>query len=980
MEGIDDLDALGAAKGFKLVHLNVRSIVKKMDQIRTLLFDSKIDVVSISETWLKPYLNTKLVALEGYDTYRLDRATNKGKKRGGGLLLYINKKYSSSVEPLPELNVSNENIEAQWVLIHRPHCKNMVVCNVYRPPNGDLGKAVKYLDDCLKTINMSKIDLFLLGDFNVDYKNMSSPNYKKLSFFAQSNSLSQHIKTTTRNTDKTKSIIDLALSNSKFVSKAGTLNHFISDHQPIYVIHKKVRDMRKSVQFIGRSYRDFDKEVFKNRLRDRSWEEFEALTDPEMAWEFILNQITPILDDLCPLRTFHIKNYRPDWMTNELIEQIKDRDYFYKKAKKRGDADSWNIAKYLRNVTNTNIRQAKREFILTELKENENNCKKFWKIIREIIPSDNSADRRDIVLQNGKEEIPKNKVAHFINDYFVNIGNPPTTGKDSETTRAPNQDPNDLLSPLSVLPSQNVSQDTWSFIKFKGVDVHKVVADINVSKSSGLENISSMVIKECFKILNPQITHMYNLSIEYTMFPNAWKKALVIPIPKTGNLKQVKNYRPISLLPLPGKILEKLVHAQLSNYLEDGGLLNNMQHGFRKNHSTIHSIAQLTGYINKKMDSSIPTLAVFIDFRKAFDCVQHSVLLDKLTQLNLNNSATEWIGSYLTSRKQRVLDNNTLSDFLDITQGVPQGSVLGPLFYIIYANDLIKYVNKCQIALYADDTVLYIANKDPLKSITKLRQDVEAINTWCQNNGIKANTDKTRVMAFGGPKAIETIPDFEIKMNGAPLQSVLSYKYLGITLDGQLTYNLQINRIISSVSGKLKQFQRMRSFLSTKAAILVYKSMLLPILEYGDIFLSAASVENRKKLQILQNKGLRCALNKGIEASRDQLHDEAGLLRLNLRREQHLLNYMYDCSQDPQLIKKRSTESVQTRSHLKKLLKVKKPITEKFKKSLAYKGPVKWNSLPINFHTTHNKATFKMMIADQAKTKAIALRTRIVVQ
>ena len=245
---------------------------------------------------------------------------------------------------------------------------------------------------------------------------------------------------------------------------------------------------------------------------------------------------------------------------------------------------------------------------------------------------------------------------------------------------------------------------------------------------------------------------------------------------------------------------------------------------------------------------------------------------------------------------------------------------MGPLFYIIYANDLTRYINKCQIALYTDDTVLYVANKDPSKSITSLRQDVDAISTWCQNNGIRANTEKTKVMVFGSRKAIEKVPEFEIKMNAAPLQSVLSYKYLGVTLDSQLTYKLQIKRIISSVSGKLKQFQRMRSFFSKKAAILVYKSMLLPILEYGDVFLSAASVENRRKLQILQNKGLRCALNKGIETSRDQLHEEAGLLKLNLRREQHLLNFLYDWSLDPNKISKRSAGSVQTHSYLKKLL------------------------------------------------------------
>ena len=170
---------------------------------------------------------------------------------------------------------------------------------------------------------------------------------------------------------------------------------------------------------------------------------------------------------------------------------------------------------------------------------------------------------------------------------------------------------------------------------------------------------------------------MLNLSIEYSIFPDAWKSALVIPIPKSGDLTNVKIFRPISLLPLPGKILEKLVHKQLSDYLEGESLLIEAQHGFRKGHSTIHSVAQVARYVNTKMDSRKCTLAAYIDFRKAFDCVQHSVLIEKLDSLNFDESVVRWVTSYLTNRKQMVYANGTYSTLLPITQGVPQGSVLG---------------------------------------------------------------------------------------------------------------------------------------------------------------------------------------------------------------------------------------------------------------------------------------------------------------
>ena len=412
MDKIESFDDLSRTKGLKLVHLNTRSLVKKIDQVRLLLDNSDIDLFSISETWMKQHLHTGLIELDGFLSYRQDRGP-RGKKRGGGLITYVNKKYSDCSESLTDLNASNENIEAQWVMIHRPHCKNIVSCNIYRPPNGDLKKAILYLEECLMAINLTKTSLFLLGDMNVNYKNKSTPNFKKLDFFFKSNGLVQHVQQTTRNTDKTKSLLDLALTNSEFVSSAGVLKHFISDHQPIYILHKKGRDTRTSVGFRGRSYRNFDKGIFKAWLAEQDGGSYYDIESPDLAWEHIKANILLVLEEMCPLRSFQIKNYRPDWMTKELIEQIKDRDYFYKKAKSTGDEDYWNIAKYLRNVTNSNIRQARREFVLTELKENEGNAKKFWKVIRGVIPSDKRPTDNNILLQDQGLQIDKKRCGRF---------------------------------------------------------------------------------------------------------------------------------------------------------------------------------------------------------------------------------------------------------------------------------------------------------------------------------------------------------------------------------------------------------------------------------------------------------------------------------------------------------------------------------------------------------------------------------------
>ena len=404
------------------------------------------------------------------------------------------------------------------------------------------------------------------------------------------------------------------------------------------------------------------------------------------------------------------------------------------------------------------------------------------------------------------------------------------------------------------------------------------------------------------------------------------------------------------------------MHKQLTNYLEEKSLITSNQHGFRKNHSTVHSIAQLTTYINKKADVGLPTLAAFVDFRKAFDCVQHQILLDKLSELSINERVVKWFRSYLTHRKQRVLANNVYSVAQSITQGVPQGSVLGPLFYILYANDIVDRIKHCRLALYADDTVIYTASANPQVAKSRMSNDMQALSGWCATNGIKMNTEKTKLMWFGSAKQVKDLPCPEIIVDGSPLQTVCSYKYLGVTMDGQLNYAKHVGKLIAVASTKLKQFRRMRSFLNTKAAVLVYKSMLLPLLEYGDIFLSSATMENKKKLQTLQNKGLRCALQRDNDASTDDMHAEVNLLRLSYRREQHMLNFMFDMSQSEHNMQSTKTEGVRTRSSRKRLMKIKRPRTEKFKKSLAYCGPKKWNALSETLQLSGSKGEFKSKI------------------
>ena len=330
------MQELGREKGLKMLHLNVRSLLKKIDQIKLTFSDSSIDVITMSETWAKDHIQTELLTIPGYAVLRLDRdLVATGKATGGGLITYINSDRFPNFRNLEKLATSSPHIEAQWTEIIRPQGKNVVICNLYRPPQGTLKSALDYLNACLHKLNRGKSSLYIIGDLNIDYLNKTSAAYKSLVFFEKSNQLQQIIQETTRNTDKSSTLLDIVMTDDRHVGKSGTMSMMLSDHQPIYVVKKKVRETRNSATFEGRSYNSLDINSFKERMAKLELDDLYEMSSPEEIWLSILDHITSDLDKHCPVRKFKIANYKPEWASDDLLEQIKDRDYFYKKAKKQ---------------------------------------------------------------------------------------------------------------------------------------------------------------------------------------------------------------------------------------------------------------------------------------------------------------------------------------------------------------------------------------------------------------------------------------------------------------------------------------------------------------------------------------------------------------------------------------------------------------------------------------------------------------------
>ena len=349
-------------------------------------------------------------------------------------------------------------------------------------------------------------------------------------------------------------------------------------------------------------------------------------------------------------------------------------------------------------------------------------------------------------------------------------------------------------------------------------------------------------------------------------------------------------------------------------------------------------------------------LAVFIDLRKAFDTVDFKILKCKLYEAGIRGLMLNWCVDYLSNRYQCTIANNTVSDALPITCGVPQGSVLGPLFFLIYINDLMYVLNDCKLKLYADDTVIYQSDIDHSMASVGLQINLDCFYRWCIENKLTINIKKTKLMVFGTRSRVKKSKSVKISINNECLQLVPSFKYLGILLDSTLSYKQLIASVISTVLHKVTLLSKVKKYLTDCTALQIYKSMILPYLDYADVIFDKANSTDLNKLQRLQNRCLKLCASRDRRFSTDLAHKLASVPFLTDRRKAHTLNFMYKRQNRRDLL---NVREIRTRAHDAPLFDVIIPRCEAVKRSVCYAGSVVWNSLPPEIRNTDSYLAFK---------------------
>ena len=806
---------------FSMMHLNVRSLPRHHDQLTEYLQTLNIEftVIGLTETWLTPD-NLDLFGLNNYKQFSICREN----RRGGGVSLFVKQNLHFTI--LEELNCNNDVIECIFIEISKDALSidhDLIIGNIYRPPNTDINNFIEILSNILEEIDSNVKLCYLMGDYNINLLNHDS--HAQTSEFLDSlysYSYFPLITKPTRVSSSSATLIDNIFCNriTDCSCLNGILRTDISDHYPIFSVHSNLIRKEDSTEFKCRilSQKNIDK--FSSRLSQVKWNNIIEKEDCCTAFNDFYSTIEKLHNESFPLRT-RKSTYcsKLPWLSQGLKESIKHKNRLFCINKKEKTEESLLKYKKYKSRLNGLLRRAKKDHYHSLFKSNEQNVKKSWAVMKTLINKTKSSEVPLKLLVNGHHVSDKNVIANKFNNYFVNIGN-----------NLAKNIPESTISPTHYLNDVNITQSIY----LQPVDENEVKRIIlNLKNSSpGHDGMSSKVIKQTYHIYLPVLVHLLNLSITQGYFPPKLKIAKVVPLFKSGNSELLSNYRPVSILPCLSKIFEKIIYTRIMTFFEDKKLFSENQFGFRENRGTTLAILTLINKVVTGFNENKNTLGVFLDFRKAFDTVNHKILLKKLDKYGIRGNCLKLIESYLSNRQQFVQINEVNSSMQSIHCGVPQGSILGPLLFLCYINDISLITKKTFIVLFADDSNVFVQGADLNNMVETLNMELEKINKWLVVNKLSLNIDKTFYMLFRSQRLATELTK-EIYIAGKKIDKVKYIRFLGIYIDESLTWEYHSSHIRKKIAKGIGIIGKVRKYLSKVTLRILYFSFIHPYISFG---------------------------------------------------------------------------------------------------------------------------------------------------
>ncbi len=543
-------------RGLSFGSLNVRSLTRKIDEIKFLLGDTDLTVLTLNETWLNFSISDCELEIPHYQCFRFDRDLGSGKRGGGGLVTYAHTKYN--FECKIDWNLCCPDMEWQWSILRLPRTRKTYICNLYRPPDGNIDIALNLLESKLNDIYTEGVsDVLIMGDMNIDLMTKRHPNSKKLLALLKSCALTQLICCPTRITETTATLLDHIICNrDDMYYQWGTYDPGISDHCLTYVARKKKKLPKDGTRVSCRNYNKLDVLSFQHDIDNTDWSDVLMSEDPNTAAGLFTEKFIEICNKHAPMRTITMKDHAPAWVTNDYLAHRDERKHHCKTFNKHPTPENKLLKDKSINRCNELRLSLQRSYFQEAIRRNPGNMKKIWQEIKKFWPHLNKSSIKPV---DHSGTATNEDLANLFNDFFSSIGM-------NLQERIPNTHET-YTPPFAYLP-------VFEFSEFDLLSITTTLRDLSPSSSCGTDGITSHLLKLGGPTIIPAIHHICNLSVRKKIFPNIWKIGRITPLHKSGDNSDPSNFRPISILPCLGKVLEKLIHQQLYAYLDSNDLLS----------------------------------------------------------------------------------------------------------------------------------------------------------------------------------------------------------------------------------------------------------------------------------------------------------------------------------------------------------------------------------------------------------------------